>query len=73
MDILNEIAVLQSAQTNPYVYVVALHEVYETTNNKIILVLECTAGGEILNQRVANNDKAFTEKDGYVYVCVREL
>lgn len=37
MDILNEIAVLESAKANPYV--VALHEVYET-NSEIILVLE---------------------------------
>lgn len=36
-DILNEIAVLESAKTNPYV--VALHEVYETSHD-IILVLE---------------------------------
>ncbi|KAL0992785.1 hypothetical protein UPYG_G00098360 [Umbra pygmaea] len=60
MDILNEIAVLESAKTNPYV--VALHEVYET-NSDIILVLECAAGGEIFNQCVADNDEAFTEKD----------
>lgn len=37
MDILNEIAVLELAKANPYV--VALHEVYET-NSEIILVLE---------------------------------
>lgn len=36
-DILNEIAVLESAKANPYV--VALYEVYET-NAEIILVLE---------------------------------
>lgn len=36
-DILNEISVLESAEANPYV--VALHEVYETTT-EIILVLE---------------------------------
>ncbi|XP_008294636.1 serine/threonine kinase 17a like [Stegastes partitus] len=60
MDILNEIAVLESAKANPYV--VALHEVYET-NTEIILVLECAAGGEIFNQCVADNDEAFTEKD----------
>ncbi|XP_051994859.1 serine/threonine-protein kinase 17A-like [Xyrauchen texanus] len=59
-DILNEIAVLESAEANPYV--VALHEVYETTA-EIILVLECAAGGEIFNQCVADNDEAFTEKD----------
>ncbi|XP_054464055.1 serine/threonine kinase 17a like [Anoplopoma fimbria] len=60
MDILNEIAVLESAKANPYV--VALYEVYET-NSEIILVLECAAGGEIFNQCVADNDEAFTEKD----------
>ncbi|KAL7379229.1 hypothetical protein ABVT39_024628 [Epinephelus coioides] len=60
MDILNEIAVLESAKANPYV--VALHEVYET-KNEIILVLECAAGGEIFNQCVADNGEAFTEKD----------
>lgn len=37
MDILNEIAVLESAKANPFV--VGLHEVYET-NTEIILVLE---------------------------------
>uniref|UniRef100_A0A3Q0RW74 Serine/threonine-protein kinase 17A n=1 Tax=Amphilophus citrinellus TaxID=61819 RepID=A0A3Q0RW74_AMPCI len=60
MDILNEIAVLELAEANPFV--VALHEVYET-NTEIILVLECAAGGEIFNQCVADNDEAFTEKD----------
>lgn len=60
MDILNEIAVLELAKANPYV--VALHEVYET-NAEIILVLECAAGGEIFDQCVADNDEAFTEKD----------
>ncbi|KAM8725113.1 serine/threonine kinase 17a like [Acanthopagrus schlegelii] len=60
MDILNEIAVLELAKANPYV--VALHEVYET-NTEIILILECAAGGEIFNQCVADNDEAFTEKD----------
>ncbi|KAG7243525.1 hypothetical protein INR49_011081 [Caranx melampygus] len=60
MDILNEIAVLESAKANPYV--VALHEVYETAT-EIILVLECAAGGEIFDQCVADNDDAFTEKD----------
>ncbi|XP_030649640.1 serine/threonine kinase 17a like [Chanos chanos] len=59
-DILNEIAVLESAKANPYV--VGLHEVYETST-EIILVLECAAGGEIFNQCVADNDEAFTEKD----------
>ncbi|KAM3597688.1 uncharacterized protein V6R79_008050 [Siganus canaliculatus] len=60
MDILNEIAVLELAKANSYV--VALHEVYETTT-EIILVLECAAGGEIFDQCVADNDEAFTEKD----------
>ncbi|XP_056435108.1 serine/threonine kinase 17a like [Gadus chalcogrammus] len=59
-DVLNEIAVLESARANPYV--VALHEVYETPT-EIILVLECAAGGEIFHQCVADNDEAFTEKD----------
>lgn len=60
MDILNEIAVLESAKASPYV--VALHEVYET-NTEIILILECAAGGEIFDQCVADSDEAFTEKD----------
>ncbi|XP_036408929.1 serine/threonine kinase 17a like [Megalops cyprinoides] len=60
MDILNEIAVLESAKANPFV--VSLHEVYETPT-EIILVLECAAGGEIFNQCVADNDEGFTEKD----------
>ncbi|KAF7225733.1 serine/threonine kinase 17a like [Nothobranchius furzeri] len=60
VDILNEIAVLESAKESPYV--VGLHEVYET-NSEIVLVLECAAGGEIFNQCVADNDEAFTEKD----------
>lgn len=41
MDILNEIAVLESAKANPYV--VGLHEVYETSS-EIILVLEWWVG-----------------------------
>ncbi|XP_028311833.1 serine/threonine kinase 17a like [Gouania willdenowi] len=59
-DILNEIAVLELAAANPHV--VALHEVFETSL-EIILVLECAAGGEIFNQCVADHDEAFTEKD----------
>ncbi|KAJ0001177.1 hypothetical protein NQD34_006197 [Periophthalmus magnuspinnatus] len=59
-DILNEIAVLESAKSNPYV--VGLHEVYETSHD-IILVLECAAGGEIFNQCVGDSDEAFTEED----------
>lgn len=59
-DILNEIAVLESAKSNPYV--VALHEVYETSHD-IVLVLECAAGGEIFNQCVGDSDEAFTEED----------
>ncbi|XP_077383127.1 serine/threonine kinase 17a like [Festucalex cinctus] len=60
VDILNEIAVLELAKCNPYV--VALHEVYETAT-EIVLVLECAGGGEIFDQCVADNDDAFTEKD----------
>ncbi|XP_049601536.1 serine/threonine kinase 17a like [Syngnathus scovelli] len=60
VDILNEIAALELAKCNPYV--VALHEVYETAT-EIVLVLECAAGGEIFDQCVADNDDAFTEKD----------
>ncbi|KAG5854994.1 serine/threonine-protein kinase 17A-like [Anguilla anguilla] len=60
LDIINEIAILEFAKSNPYV--VSLHEVYETTS-EIILVLECAAGGEIFNQCVADNDEAFTEQD----------
>ncbi|KAJ8284405.1 hypothetical protein COCON_G00032550 [Conger conger] len=60
MDLINEIAVLESAKSNPYI--ISLHEVYETTS-EIILVLECAAGGEIFNQCVADNDEAFTEQD----------
>ncbi|KAI4873615.1 hypothetical protein NFI96_016682 [Prochilodus magdalenae] len=59
-DIINEVAVLESAKANPYI--VGLHEVYETSS-EIILVLECAAGGEIFNQCVADSDEAFTEKD----------
>ncbi|KAK7939930.1 hypothetical protein WMY93_003256 [Mugilogobius chulae] len=59
-DILNEIAVLESAKSNPYV--VGLHEVYETSHD-IVLVLECAAGGEIFDQCVADSDEAFTEVD----------
>ncbi|XP_023691348.1 serine/threonine kinase 17a like isoform X2 [Paramormyrops kingsleyae] len=60
MDIINEIAVLESAAANPFV--VSLHEVYETTS-EIVLVLECAAGGEIFSQCVGENDEAFTEED----------
>lgn len=59
-DIMNEIAVLESAKANQYV--VGLHEVYETSK-EIILVLECAAGGEIFDQCVGDSDEAFTEKD----------
>lgn len=59
-DIMNEIAVLESAKANEYI--VGLHEVYET-KNEIILVLECAAGGEIFDQCVGDSDEAFTEKD----------
>ncbi|XP_026523764.1 serine/threonine-protein kinase 17B [Notechis scutatus] len=45
-DILHEIAVLELTKPSPRV--VNLHEVYETTN-EIILVLEYAAGGEIFN------------------------
>ncbi|KAK1159115.1 serine/threonine-protein kinase 17A-like [Acipenser oxyrinchus oxyrinchus] len=68
MDIINEIAILEMAKSNPYV--VALHEVYETTS-EIILVLEYAAGGEIFNQCVADNDEAFTEND--VIRLVRQI
>ncbi|XP_066554533.1 serine/threonine kinase 17a like [Amia ocellicauda] len=68
MDIINEIAILESAKANPFV--VSLHEVYETTS-EIILVLEYAAGGEIFNQCVADNDEAFTEKD--VIRLVRQI
>ncbi|XP_006638269.2 serine/threonine kinase 17a like [Lepisosteus oculatus] len=67
-DIINEIAILESAKANPFV--VSLHEVYETTS-EIILVLEYAAGGEIFNQCVADNDEAFTEKD--VIRLVRQI
>ncbi|XP_075702542.1 serine/threonine-protein kinase 17A-like [Rhinoderma darwinii] len=59
-DIINEIAILEMARFSPYV--VALHEVFET-NSEIILVMEYAAGGEIFNQCVADQDEAFTEKD----------
>ncbi|XP_070588229.1 serine/threonine-protein kinase 17B [Erythrolamprus reginae] len=45
-DILHEIAVLELTKPSPRV--VNLHEVYETTN-EIILILEYAAGGEIFN------------------------
>ncbi|XP_043910645.1 serine/threonine-protein kinase 17A-like [Protopterus annectens] len=67
-DIMNEIAVLETAKSNPYI--VDLHEVYET-NREIILVLEYAAGGEIFNQCVADHDEAFTEKD--VIRLVRQI
>ncbi|XP_077590306.1 serine/threonine kinase 17a like [Stigmatopora nigra] len=60
LDILNEIAVLELAEGS--VYVVALHEVYETAT-EIVLVLECAGGGEIFDQCVADNDDAFKEQD----------
>ncbi|XP_039595853.1 serine/threonine kinase 17a like [Polypterus senegalus] len=68
MDIINEVAILEMTKSNPYV--VALHEVFETTS-EIILVLEYAAGGEIFNQCVADNDEAFTEKD--VIRLVRQI
>ncbi|XP_072927614.1 serine/threonine-protein kinase 17A-like [Hemitrygon akajei] len=68
MDIINEIAILEIAKSNPHV--VDLHEVYETTS-EIILVLEYAAGGEIFNQCVAEGDEAFKEKD--VIRLVRQI
>ncbi|KAL4660503.1 serine/threonine-protein kinase 17A-like [Arapaima gigas] len=65
-DIIHEIAVLESAKSNPYV--VSLHEVYETVT-EIILVLEYAAGGEIFHQCVADSDEAFTEQDVIRLVC----
>ncbi|XP_038645043.1 LOW QUALITY PROTEIN: serine/threonine-protein kinase 17B-like [Scyliorhinus canicula] len=59
-DIIHEIAVLELTKSNPRV--VDLHEVYETTN-EIILILEYAAGGEVFNLCVADRDEAPSEKD----------
>ncbi|GCB67749.1 serine/threonine-protein kinase 17B-like [Scyliorhinus torazame] len=59
-DILHEIAVLDETKSNPRV--VDLYEVYETTN-EIILILEYAAGGEVFNLCVADRDEAPSEKD----------
>uniref|UniRef100_UPI00398EED19 serine/threonine-protein kinase 17B-like n=1 Tax=Pristiophorus japonicus TaxID=55135 RepID=UPI00398EED19 len=59
-DIIHEIAVLEMAKSNPRV--VDLYEVYETTN-EIILVLEYAAGGEVFNLCVADRDETLSEKD----------
>ncbi|XP_078084746.1 serine/threonine-protein kinase 17B-like [Mustelus asterias] len=59
-DIIHEIAVLEVTKSNPRV--VDLYEVYETTN-EIILVLEYAAGGEVFNLCVADRDEAPSEKD----------
>ncbi|XP_038615899.1 serine/threonine-protein kinase 17A [Tachyglossus aculeatus] len=60
MEIIHEIAVLELAQCN--LWVINLHEVYETTS-EMILVLEYAAGGEIFDQCVADREEAFKEKD----------
>uniref|UniRef100_A0A8D0GMK4 non-specific serine/threonine protein kinase n=1 Tax=Sphenodon punctatus TaxID=8508 RepID=A0A8D0GMK4_SPHPU len=59
-EIINEIAALEVAARCPHV--AALHEVYETPN-EMVLVLECAAGGEIFQQCVAEQDEGFTEQD----------
>ncbi|XP_067843874.1 serine/threonine-protein kinase 17B-like [Heptranchias perlo] len=59
-EIIHEIAVLEMAKSNQRV--VDLYEVYETTN-EIILVLEYAAGGEVFNLCVADRDEALSEKD----------
>ncbi|XP_029445409.1 serine/threonine-protein kinase 17A [Rhinatrema bivittatum] len=60
MEIIHEIAVLELAQSCPWV--INLHEVYETAS-EMILLLEYAAGGEIFNQCVAEREDAFKEKD----------
>uniref|UniRef100_A0A8D0LCK1 Serine/threonine-protein kinase 17B n=1 Tax=Sphenodon punctatus TaxID=8508 RepID=A0A8D0LCK1_SPHPU len=59
-EILHEIAVLELTKSSPRV--VNLHEVYETTN-EIILVLEYAAGGEIFNLCIPDLDETINETD----------
>ncbi|XP_038277831.1 serine/threonine-protein kinase 17B [Dermochelys coriacea] len=59
-EILHEIAVLELTKSSPRV--VNLHEVYEMTN-EIILVLEYAAGGEIFNLCVPDLDERIEEND----------
>ncbi|XP_043916559.1 serine/threonine-protein kinase 17B isoform X2 [Protopterus annectens] len=58
-EIIHEIGVLDLAKSNSRV--IDLHEVYESTN-EIILVLEYAAGGELFNKCV-DRDDSFTEND----------
>ncbi|XP_043920751.1 serine/threonine-protein kinase 17A isoform X2 [Protopterus annectens] len=60
VEILHEVAVLELAISN--LWVINLHEVYETPS-EIILVLEYAAGGEIFNRCIADQEDAFKEKD----------
>ncbi|KAG9350136.1 hypothetical protein JZ751_026489 [Albula glossodonta] len=63
MDIIHEIAVLESAKSNPFV--VSLHETLHKDNglSPAMNSSQGAAGGEIFNQCVADNDEAFTEQD----------
>ncbi|KAJ7345506.1 hypothetical protein JRQ81_001456 [Phrynocephalus forsythii] len=59
-EVLHEIAVLELTKPSPHV--VDLHEVYETTN-EIILVLEYAAGGEIFNLCLPDLEETIHETD----------
>ncbi|XP_044287821.1 serine/threonine-protein kinase 17B [Varanus komodoensis] len=59
-EILHEIAILELTKLSPRV--VNLHEVYETTN-EIILVLEYAAGGEIFNLCLPDIEETVDETD----------
>lgn len=59
-EILHEIAILELTKPSPHV--VNLHEVYETTN-EIILVLEYAAGGEIFNLCLPDLEENIDETD----------
>ncbi|XP_078536545.1 serine/threonine-protein kinase 17B [Lissotriton helveticus] len=59
-EIIHEIAVLELAK--PSLRIADLHEIYETTN-EIILVLEYAAGGEIFNLCVADGEEMLPEKE----------
>ncbi|XP_042192259.1 serine/threonine-protein kinase 17B [Callorhinchus milii] len=67
-EIIHEIAVLEVAKSNPRV--IDLYEVYETTN-EIILVLEYAAGGELFSLCVADPEETSSEND--VIRLVRQI
>ncbi|KAG9462795.1 hypothetical protein GDO78_023124, partial [Eleutherodactylus coqui] len=67
-EIIHEIAVLEMAKPNPHI--VDLHDVYETTN-EIIVILEYAAGGEIFNLCAPDRNDNISE--GQIIGLLRQI